>query len=347
MSILQMRYPFGSMFDGSVSNIVGGFESGSLNPPSTSTAESLKIALIAGEHTCFRLREQNQSMPSIEQFFEPFEILMACAESVLKPDYMVTLLSPAVLHPMAASKFSSSILQLLELRLSIHIKLCRLPDFNLRQDRIILALITSTSYTNLPWELSEADLDVSETVGIESIIGDLAIANPRSHEDDSTGFVCTIPTGFNGLSRTPNANVYNHYTGWTVPEKVLDKGNLLPFILGSNRRMGHPSKPAPLSIHEFLPSCHQNANPSSAALERMLTVREIARLQGLDDDFVFYGSKDLQYLSVLNAVPPAVSKKIAETIMRSIRNSATVRFTGIHPIGSRKRVRINDPENEG
>jgi hypothetical protein len=78
----------------------------------------------------------------------------------------------------------------------------------------------------------------------------------------------------------------------------------------------------------------------------MPTVREIARLQGLDDDFVFYGSKDLQYLSVLNAVPPAVSKKIAETIMRSIRNSAIVRFTNIQPSSSRKRVRINDPETE-
>lgn len=243
------------MFDGSVNNIVGEFESGSLIPPSTSMPESPKIALIAGEHICFRLRDQNNSMPSIEQFFKPFEILIASAKSVPKPDYMVTLLSPAVLHPLAAPKFSSSILQLLVQRLSIHIKICRLPEFNLRQDRIILALITSTMYADLPWESSEADLEVSQDVGVESIIRDLAVTIPRSHGDDSTGFVCSIPVVANGRTLgTPSANVYNHYTGWTVPDNVVVKANLCPFILGSNRSMEHPSKPVLFSHMGLCPS---------------------------------------------------------------------------------------------
>lgn len=43
----------------------------------------------------------------------------------------------------------------------------------------------------------------------------------------------------------------------------------------------------------------------------LLTVRELARLQGFPDDFVFYGSKERQYEQVLEAFPPPVAKAIA------------------------------------
>lgn len=78
----------------------------------------------------------------------------------------------------------------------------------------------------------------------------------------------------------------------------------------------------------------------------MLTVREIARLQGFDDDCVFYGSRAVQYVDVLNAIPPAVSKKIAESIVRFIRSSATVTITRMNPATPRKRARCEDPEDE-
>ena len=47
---------------------------------------------------------------------------------------------------------------------------------------------------------------------------------------------------------------------------------------------------------------------------RTITVREAARLQTFPDDYVFIGSQMDQYKMIGNAVPPAMSKIIAEAI---------------------------------
>ena len=47
---------------------------------------------------------------------------------------------------------------------------------------------------------------------------------------------------------------------------------------------------------------------------RTITVREAARLQTFPDDYVFIGSQMDQYKMIGNAVPPAMSKIIAEVI---------------------------------
>lgn len=48
----------------------------------------------------------------------------------------------------------------------------------------------------------------------------------------------------------------------------------------------------------------------------VLTVREIARLQGFPDDFVFYDSD--AYAQVLAAFPPPIAMMIGQTILRTI-----------------------------
>jgi len=42
----------------------------------------------------------------------------------------------------------------------------------------------------------------------------------------------------------------------------------------------------------------------------LLIVRELARIQGFNDDFLFYGSPEAQEQGVLTAEPPVVSKAI-------------------------------------
>lgn len=51
---------------------------------------------------------------------------------------------------------------------------------------------------------------------------------------------------------------------------------------------------------------------------RVPTVRESARLQSFLDDFIFYGSKTIQYKHVGNAVPPLLSKILAKSIYEQL-----------------------------
>ena len=54
-----------------------------------------------------------------------------------------------------------------------------------------------------------------------------------------------------------------------------------------------------------------NINP---LLPRVLTAREMARLQSFPDDFIFIGPKNKQLVQIGNAVPPLLGKAIGIAI---------------------------------
>ncbi len=70
---------------------------------------------------------------------------------------------------------------------------------------------------------------------------------------------------------------------------------------------------------------HIHPDPKQA---RSITVREAARLQTFDDDFEFLGSRGDQYKMIGNAVPPAFSKIIAETVNEILLNK-TIQKQGV------------------
>ena len=47
-------------------------------------------------------------------------------------------------------------------------------------------------------------------------------------------------------------------------------------------------------------------------LDRMLTIRECARIQTFPDDFSFFGTDAQKMQQIGNAIPPAFAKQIAE-----------------------------------
>jgi DNA (cytosine-5)-methyltransferase 1 len=57
------------------------------------------------------------------------------------------------------------------------------------------------------------------------------------------------------------------------------------------------------------------ALPVHPWLDRTISVREAARIQGFRDDYVFCGLPHAQPLQVANAVPPPVASAVARVIM--------------------------------
>jgi DNA (cytosine-5)-methyltransferase 1 len=53
-------------------------------------------------------------------------------------------------------------------------------------------------------------------------------------------------------------------------------------------------------------------------LPRVLTAREMARLQSFPDDFIFEGKKNKQLVQIGNAVPPLLAKAIGLSVIRSL-----------------------------
>ncbi len=86
--------------------------------------------------------------------------------------------------------------------------------------------------------------------------------------------------------------------GRRIPNLIrLHPRRLAPTVMGS-RRFIHPYE------------------------DRLLTVREQARLMGFPDNHVFLGSRDAQYNMVGEAVPPPLARAIAESIRRSLEEDA-------------------------
>lgn len=73
------------------------------------------------------------------------------------------------------------------------------------------------------------------------------------------------------------------------------------------------------------PSCTIKENHGGVnihpKLARVLTAREMARLQSFPDDFIFEGPKNKQLVQLGNAVPPLLAKAIGLSIIRSYNES--------------------------
>jgi len=121
----------------------------------------------------------------------------------------------------------------------------------------------------------------------------------------------------------PDTGYPNHETvsiSWRKELKVsrLRQGESLLRFRGADRLYENLIR---LNPHELAPTVMGSRRFVHPYENRLLTVREQARLMGFPDDHIFFGSKDKQFNLVGEAVPPPLARAIALEVLKKLRGS--------------------------
>jgi site-specific DNA-cytosine methylase len=277
--------------------------------------------LFAGKHTHFRINELNGRSPTLDEFLHDLEVIdkVAAEEG---SNFLVLFLSPAFLHPSAVSRFSDTILGLLKIRYSVHMKIVQVKQFGLPQERNILIIVASPICAPLPWKDERYTVQATDVVGLSELIADLNFGNERMVNKECSGFVCSPPQDDRRAGSSSLVHIYNHYTGIGVADRHghVQVGPTTNLKLDNGpKQWKHPgpcSATSSLSLSSLLTIITDRPD--------RLTVRELARVQGIPDDFKFWGPIESQYEAVCKAIPPVIAKMVADTILQAIRNTLTI-----------------------
>lgn len=172
-------------------------------------------------------------------------------------------------------------------------------------------------------------LEDSEKVTIWDAISDLAFLE-SGEGCDKQEYLFPAETEYQEEMRQNSLNLFNHRA--TNHSKIaLERLRLIPensgkdslpkehltksIYSGTWERMKRNEQAVTITTRFDTPSSGKFTHPF---LHRAITVREAARLQSFPDDFIFYGTKTSQMKQVGNAVPPKLSKKIAELIRKDM-----------------------------
>ena len=144
--------------------------------------------------------------------------------------------------------------------------------------------------------------------------------------DGLSRYACQPSTVYQRERRGPKVNVFNHFP-WPLTERQLRRIRLLgegegqaflPQELQANggygsayRRMQSDAQALTLTTWMFHPGSGMFTHPKE---DRVLTIREAARIQSFQDQFVFTGKYHSQCRQLGNSVAPLVAKNLAISI---------------------------------
>lgn len=176
-----------------------------------------------------------------------------------------------------------------------------------------------------------------ESPSVWDAIGDLH-GNYAEVLDEPSRYACPPQTKFQEVMRAGNTEVYNHFP-WPLSDRQLKRISLLQEGQGQEhlppelqtkqgygsayRRLDSKAQALTITTWMFHPGSGMFTHPFE---NRVITIREAARLQSFKDGFVFSGKYHSQCRQVGNAVAPVVAKEIAAAISKALGANSTSGF---------------------
>lgn len=210
-------------------------------------------------------------------------------------------------------------------------RILKAEEYGIPQERRRIVFIGNRIGAPIPWPKPTHGGDVP-FVNVGDAIGDLpAIANGEG--GSILAYASRPKNAFQRYVREGSKVVTCHH-GAGVSKinlerlKHIPQGgswrdipfDLLPAGMKKAKRSDHTKRYGRLSLTGLASTILTKCDPHWGAYfhptqDRVITVREAARLQSFPDWFQFQGSKTDQYMQIGNAVPPLLGKCIAQAIL--------------------------------
>ena len=217
----------------------------------------------------------------------------------------------------------------------VETRILRAEEYGVPQERRRIFFVGNRLRSPIPWPEPTHGPGLLPFVTVWDAIGDLP---PLKNGEDPSGplpYNWAPRTEYQAMLRGNRIEVTNHAAPRLAPinlkrMKYIPEGgswrdipiDLLPAGMKIARRCDHTKRYGRLHkdgmSSTVLTKCdlHWGAfiHPEQ---DRVLTVREAARMQSFPDWFAFAGPRTEQYVQVGNAVPPLLGRQVAEAIMRT------------------------------